>query len=94
MVECSSVAAKNGYKYDVYIWNKPDKVGKSHQGGARQATASEFIVVVYKHENTGGLTLAKHYALLAQKDDLEKKIESQQVRKTSAISFSNIVGAC
>ena len=56
-----------GYKVEQYIWNKPDLFGKSHAGGARQATSSEYIIVVYKHANPGASSLANHFSLLDQK---------------------------
>ena len=79
MVECASVAVSRGYKVEIYVWNKPDLLGKSHQGGARQATSSEYIVVVYKHSG-GDLALGKHFSLLHQKDILTEKSTSATVR--------------
>lgn len=74
MIECGGVAMKLGYKVEVYVWNKPDLSGKSHRGGPRQARSSEYIVVVYKHEDTTTSTLAKHFALLSQKDTLVRLV--------------------
>ena len=70
MIECATVALAKGYKVDVFIWNKPDMLGKSHAGGPRQAVSSEFIVVVYKLEGAVS-TLKNHYALLSQKEKLQ-----------------------
>lgn len=70
MIECGSVAMERGYKVEVYSWNKPDKCGKSHMGGARQATSSEYIVVVYKHADPSVTSLSAHFALLQQKEKL------------------------
>jgi hypothetical protein len=74
MVECAHVAKQCGYKVEIYAWNKSDLLGKSHTGGARQATSSEYIVVVYKHEDAASVTLNKHFALLKQKTDLEAEL--------------------
>ena len=74
MVDCVSVANCRGYKTDIYVWNKPDLCGQSHQGGARQATSSEYIVVVYKHEDSGSSTLSKHFSLLYRKEKLAAKL--------------------
>ena len=70
MIECGSVAMERGYKVEVYVWNKPDLCGKSHGGGPRQATSSEYIVVVYKHEDPSMTSLAAHFSLLHQKEKL------------------------
>jgi len=70
MVLCSYWAIKQGYLVEVYHWNKPSGVGKSHQGGARQATSTEHIVVVYKCFDTSSKSLSNHYALLKRRDAL------------------------
>jgi hypothetical protein len=73
MVECSAVASDKGYKVDIFIWEKPDLVGQSHTGGPRQAVTVEYIVAVYKHEATS-TSLAKHYALLAERERLVSQL--------------------
>ena len=70
MIECGSVAMERGYKVEVYVWNKPELAGKSHGGGPRQATSSEYIVAVYKHDDPSITSLASHFALLSQKEKL------------------------
>jgi hypothetical protein len=59
-----------GYKAELFHWNKLDLRGKSHQGGPRQATSTEYIVVVFKHELSTDRSLVKHYSLLLQKSQL------------------------
>ena len=75
MMDCGVVAKSLGYKVEMYVWNKPDLSGKSHRGGPRQATSSEYIVVVYKHEDSAQTTLAKHFALLHQKESLVRPVD-------------------
>ena len=74
MVDCAAVAKAKGYKIDVFIWNKSDLLGKSHQGGCRQASSSEYIVVVYKHAESTETSLSKHYALMTQKEALVSEL--------------------
>ena len=69
MLDCGYVAKEKGYKVEVFTWTKLDLLGKSHQGGARQASCCEHVVVVYKHAGPE-LSLDKHYSLLNQKSSL------------------------
>ena len=72
MALCCAMASAKGYRYDVFVWHKPDLSGRSHQGGPRQACSCEYVVAVYKHEHATSTTLEWHYALLAEREKLRK----------------------
>jgi len=71
LIDCGSVVKQKGYQFDIFHWTKPDLVGKSHGGGARQAVSVEWILVVYKHHDVNAKTRAQHYALLHYRDVLK-----------------------
>ena len=59
-----SVCVRNGIKWELFLWEKPNLKGAPHQGGARQATCCEYILIAFRRGENHNTSHNSFYSLI------------------------------